>query len=206
MPCSNSRRVAGGRSTRRAGSPDACSSRSRTVTCSRSTPRQSSKIAATDASSVMAPDRTCSMITAVVAIGLVSDARSKIVADVAALEPASKVRAPNAPAQTMSRAVPTSTAAAGKTRAAMARSITACASASDTAHHGANRYANHRTDEHVPGPGQSGEFVDTNHRRERHTDPGHDARLRRGAREDAEQERAEHRTVDDRGDRQADRE
>src|SRR5262249_61784482 len=146
------------------------------------------------------------MSAVVVAIGLVSEARSKIVDSVAGLEPRSKVSEPNALAQTMSRADPTSTAAAGNTRAAIARSITARASSSDTTHHGADDDADGRASEHIPGPGQAGEFVDAAHCRERHANPGHGAGLGRRAREDAEQERAQHRTIDDRGDRKSNRE
>src|SRR5262249_11623222 len=104
------------------------------------------------------------MSTVVAAIGLVSEARSKIVAVVTGLDAASKVSAPKAPAHTMSRRDPTSAAAAGKTRAAMARSITARASSSDTTHHGAHCDADGGAHQHIPGPGQTGEFMHTNHR------------------------------------------
>src|SRR5688572_943523 len=69
------------------------------------------------------------MTSGVVASTLVSEARSKIVSSVVAAASSAKVRRPNGRRQSIRLAVPTSTTAAGKARAATARSRTSRAPA-----------------------------------------------------------------------------
>ena len=124
MSCSSSRRPVGGGSSSRAASPDACSSRSLTVTGSRSAPRQSSKNADTRSSKSRAPVRTSSITTVVVATTFVSDARSNGVLTLAGGEDTSKVSVPTASDHSAEAPFPTSIAAAGNTRARIASTTT----------------------------------------------------------------------------------
>jgi hypothetical protein len=87
------------------------------VTPSRSVPSQSAKNADTGSSSRSAPVRTSSMTTLVVAITLVSDARSNGVWKLAGWAATSKVNAPIAPFQIDAPLLPTSNEAAGNTLA-----------------------------------------------------------------------------------------
>src|SRR3954447_13126030 len=194
ISCSNSRRPSGGASTRRAGSPEACSSKSRTVTASRSAPRHSAKYAATGSSSRKAPVRTKSITTVVVAITLVSDARSNGVSRLV----------PKASDQSGPALDPTSTVAAGKTPTVLAASTAARASSIKVAVHPSDRGANDRADQDVPGPRNRREHTNADHRQQRRADADDHVTLPDARRQHAEQERAEHRAVDDRGNRQTD--
>src|SRR3954447_906327 len=194
ISCSNSRRPPGGASTRRAGSPDACSSKSRTVTASRSAPRHSAKHAATGSSRRKAPVRTNAITTVVVAITLVNDARSNGVS-----RPVPRASDQSGPALD-----PTSTVAAGKTPTVLAVSTAARASSIKVAGYPCDRRANGRADQDVPRPRNRREHPDANHRQQRRADADDDVTLPNARRQHAEQERAEHRAVDDRGDRQTD--
>src|SRR3954466_1434316 len=189
ISCSNSRRPSGGASTRRAGSPDACSSKSRTVTASRSAPRHSAKHAATGSSRRKAPVRTNSITTVVVAITLVSDARSNGVS----------MAVPKASDQSGPALDPTSTVAAGKTPAVLAASIAARADSITVAVDPSDRRAHRRADQDIPRPRNRREQTNADHRHQRRRDPDHDVTLLDTRRQDTEQKGAEHRAVDDRG-------
>src|SRR5438552_216299 len=129
ISCSNSRRVSGGASTRRAASPEACSSTSCTVTSSRPAPRHSTKNAASLSESRSRPSATSWMMMVVVATGLVNEARSKIVASSVEGERSSNDSAPNASRQSTTWPSPTSATAAGKVPRSRAPASTRLAAA-----------------------------------------------------------------------------
>jgi hypothetical protein len=110
-----------------------CSSRSAAVTSRRSAPAHSGKHDDTGSPSVTAPSATSCIKTDPVAIGLVSEARSKGVSSVAGGAPASNDSVPSASCQIGPALLPTSTVAAGKTRARIASARTRRAASEPTA-------------------------------------------------------------------------
>src|SRR5262245_15427062 len=118
MSCSNSRRVDGGASRSLAGRPDECSRRSSTVAEARSGPIHSEKNSATGVSALTAWLIISCRITLVVAIGFVSDARSKIALSGVGAAVGSNANVPKASRQSTRSWLPTSTTADGKTRSA----------------------------------------------------------------------------------------
>src|SRR5262245_63540695 len=204
---SNSRRLAGGGSTSRAGSPDACSSRSRTVTDRRSAPRQSWKNAPTRSSSRRRSVATSSITTVVVARTLVSEARSNGVS-MAAASGGSAVSVPTASRHSVPAVDPTSTAAAGKVRAAIASSKTRRAlssepediaprsgrTAPDCLREKRHYHRGGGANEHVPGERDAGPAPDDRHRHQTGEHAGECGSLRDGRRQCAEQKCTEHRS------------
>src|SRR5207253_8438477 len=142
----------------------------------------------TRASSASAPVRTSAIAIDPVAIGFVSDARSKMVSAAVGGASASNVRRPNESLHTTPPPLPTSTAAAGKVRAPIASSITRLASSTGTAHQQADRHAHRSAGEDVPRPRQRREHTNGNHHHERHGDPRHRSGLSGAAGQHAKEE------------------
>src|SRR6516162_494253 len=214
MSCSNSRRTLGGAmgegapggaSTSRAGRPEACSSRSRTVTPSRSSPRHSLKYRPTRSPTRTPPASTRVAMTLAVAMTFVSDAKSNGVWRSTGVG-SSNVSEPTASRQSIASLVPTSAVAAGKTRDARALTRIRRASSVMPAEQQTDGPADSRADHDVPGPGQRREQPDRDHGAKRRADARHHAPLSSAGGERPQQKRPEHRPVHDRRDRQAHRE